>query len=223
MKKSLSLFFILISLSISVNAESVFVTDTIKFTLRSDENNRSKILKMVPTGTMLSLIDVNTDSGYSFVRTDTGVEGYILTRHTKNRPVSSWYLKKATKKLASLQKKHDSIKKELDALKKGNTSTRSSNKSLTNERNSLSKDLKELRQTAANALQLKHQRDKLEERVISVERELQQVKRENMTLEDSANQDWFLYGGILSLLGVLFGFILPKLSWHRKSSNWDSF
>lgn len=94
---------------------------------------------------------------------------------------------------------------------------------ISKERDKLSADLSELQQTAANAIQLKQQRDQLQERVIAVERELQQLKRENLALTDNTNQDWFLYGGGLSLFGVLLGFILPKISWRRRSSGWDTF
>jgi SH3 domain protein len=59
--------------------------------------------------------------------------------------------------------------------------------------------------------------------VISVERELQQLKRENQALTDNTNQTWFLYGGCLAIFGVLLGFILPKLSWRRRTSGWDTF
>jgi SH3 domain protein len=58
---------------------------------------------------------------------------------------------------------------------------------------------------------------------VTIERELQQYKRDNQALTDSSNQDWFLYGGGLALFGVLLGFILPKLSLRRRSSGWDSF
>ena len=67
-------------------------------------------------------------------------------------------------------------------------------------------------------MQLKNERDELQERVVNAERELQQLKLENQSLKDSSNQDWFLYGGILSFLSVLLGFILPKLGWRRKNS-----
>ena len=72
-------------------------------------------------------------------------------------------------------------------------------------------------------MQLKQQRDQLQERVVNVERELQQIKRENQALQDTTNQDWFLYGGILSFIGIFLGLLLPKISWHRKTSNWDTF
>ena len=222
-KKILTALFILLCISTAVNAKTVYVTDTMKYTLRSSESNRSKILRMLPSGTALTIVSENPGSGYTKVRTGTGLEGFILTRHTLNKPISKWYLKKANKKLETLQKDFDSAKTELNQIKGNNDQTLSSNQSLTKERDKLGTELNELRQTAANAVQLKHQRDQLQERVISVERELQQVKRENQTLEDSTNQDWFLYGGILSLFGVILGFILPKLSWRRKTSNWDTF
>ncbi len=178
---------------------------------------------MLPSGTPLTLVEENKESGYSKVRTNSGIEGYILTRHTSKNPISKWYLDKANKKLEALQEENGKIKEELNQLRGNNTQTLTTNQSLTDERDQLRNELNELKQTAANAVQLKHQRDQLQERVISVERELQQIKRENQALEDSTNQDWFLYGGILSLFGVILGFILPKLSWRRKTSNWDTF
>ncbi len=207
----------------TAQANYIYVTDNIKYTLRSSENNRSKILKMLASGTALTLLSENKETGYSYVKTNSGTEGYILTRHTQKKPISRWYLNKTTKKLEQVQKENETIKQELNQLKNNSNDVLSSNQSLSQERDKLSKELNDLSQTAANAVQLKHQRDQLQERVISVERELQQLKRENQILGDSANQDWFLYGGVLSLFGVILGFILPKLSWRRKTSNWDTF
>ncbi len=203
-------------------AKTVYVTDNIKFTLRSSESNRSKILKMLPSGTPLTVIQEKS-SGYTKVRTPGGVEGYILTRHTQEKPISRWYLNKANNQLEALKSENERIGKELEILKTNSSTTKSSLQQITSERDRLRQELNELKQTAANAVQLKHQRDQLQERVITVERELQQLKRENQALQDSANQDWFLYGGLLALFGVILGFILPKLSWRRKVSNWDTF
>jgi SH3 domain protein len=193
-----------------------------KFTIRSTESNRSKILKMVSSGTALTVIEENKASGYTKVRAG-NVEGYILTRYTSPKPISRWYLKKANKQLEELQQENKLINEGLQQLKGNNKVAITSKQTLINERDQLSEELNSLKQTAANAIQLKHQRDNYEERFISVERELKQLTLENQTLENSANQDWFLYGGILSLIGVILGFILPKLGWRRKASNWDTF
>ncbi len=223
MKKNFLLFLITLSLTSPVWAETVYVTDQMKFTLRASENNRSKILRMLPTGAALTVINKNDETGYTQVKTYSGIEGYILTRHTQDKPVSSWYLDKANKQLETLQQEYQKIQDELSQIKNNNQNALASNDDLTQERDRLSLELNDLKITAANAVQLKHQRDELQERVITVERELQQIKREKQTLEDSTNQDWFLYGGALSLFGVILGFVLPKLSWRRKTSNWDTF
>ena len=93
---------------------------------------------------------------------------------------------------------------------------------MTTERDHLARELSELKKTAANSIQLKNERDELQEHVVNIERDLQQYKLENQALKDTASQDWFLYGGLLSLVGVLLGFILPKLGWRRKNS-WNSY
>ena len=218
-------YFIIALLSCNIAfAKTVYVTDSMKFTLRSGESNSHKIVKMLPSGTKLTLLNVNKASGYSKVKTSAGVVGYLPTRFTLDKPISSWYLKKANQQVELLQSENEQIKGALANLQQNNSSAVSSNSELIKERDQLSTDLNDLRQTASNAIQLKRQRNELQERVVNVERELQQLKREKQALEDSTSQDWFLYGGILSFLGIFFGLLIPKISWQRKShSNWDTF
>lgn len=217
-------YFILILSCQNAFARSVYVTDNTKFTLRSGESSNHKIIKMLPSGTKLTLLETNEETGYSKVKISSGAVGYIPTRFTLDKPVSSWYLKKANQQLELLQTKNQQINVTLTELQQNSSSTLSNSEMLTKERDQLSTNLNELRQTAANAIQLKRQRNEWRERAVKVERELQQLKRAKQALEDSTNQDWFIYGGILSFLGVFFGLMIPKISWQRKSqSNWDTF
>ena len=57
MKKILSAFFILILTSGSALAETVYVADDQNLSLRDSANTRGKVLKSLPTGTPLTLID----------------------------------------------------------------------------------------------------------------------------------------------------------------------
>ena len=213
MKRSLACLFVLLSFSGLANARTVYVTDNIEIPLRSGESERSKIVKMLANGTQLTVLQENNENGYTYVQANNGAEGFILTRYLTNEPISRSQLETASKKLEALQEENKQLK-----------ASQSANLEVGKERDRLSNELSELQQTAANAIQLKQQRDQLQERVIGIERELQQLKRENQALTDSSNQDWFLYGGGLSLFGVLLGFILPKLSWRRRSNSWgDSF
>jgi SH3 domain protein len=222
-KKILSPFFILMVTFASAHAEVVYVTDTLNLSLRSEEDNNSKVVKLLPTGTPLTVIGENRSTGFLHVRLNDGTEGYMPIRNTMKEPPSHDQLEAANKNLASLQSENVSLKAELATIKESITPGTSLEQSLAKERDQLDRELAELKKTAASTVELKNQRDELQERVVNVERELQQFKLENQALQDTANQDWFLYGGLLALIGVVLGFILPKLSWRRSRSTWDSF
>lgn len=222
--KQISFFILAFFTSQIAVAQSVYVTDTMKFPLRSGASSSHKILRMLPSGTRLTLIETNKSTGYSKLQTKSGVTGYMPTRFTLNKPISRWYLAQANKKLEQLQLENTQLKSTLSELKDNNKNTTSTNSALTKERDQLSTDLNNLRQTASNAIQLKRQNTEFQERIVHVERELQQLKRAKQALEDSTSQDWFLYGGILSFVGIIFGLLIPKISWQRKhTSNWDTF
>lgn len=212
MKKALVSILVLLATCSLAEARVGYVTDSIDVPLRSGESERSKIVKMLPNGMSLNVLGDNTENGYTYVQAANGAEGYILTRYISNEPSARNQLEAAVKKLEALQEENKQLK-----------ASQVNHQEVGKERDKLSAELSELQQTAANAIQLKQQRDQLQERVVTVERELQQLKRENQALADSTNQDWFLYGGGLALFGVLLGFILPKISWRRRSSGWDTF
>jgi SH3 domain protein len=221
-KKIPSVFFILLVTVSSAQAKTVYVTDNLNLSLKSEENNDSKVLKLLATGTPLTVISENPKTGFSRVRLSNSTEGYILTRNTMKDPPGRLQLENATKNINTLQTENNALKTELRTLKNSLTPGTSLEQSLAIERDHLSRELSVLKKTAAGAIQLKNERDELQERVVNIERELQQFKLENQALKDTTHQDWFLYGGLLSLAGVLLGFILPKLGWRRKN-RWDSF
>jgi SH3 domain protein len=210
--KAFASLIVFIAASTVAHARTAYVTDSIEIPLRSGESERSKIVKMLPNGMQLNVLGESTENGYTWIQASNGAEGFILTRYMSNEPSGRSQLEAASKKLEALIEENKALK-----------ATQASSQEVGKERDKLSTELSELQQTAANAIQLKQQRDQLQERVVTIERELQQLKRENQALTDSTNQDWFLYGGGLSLFGVLLGFILPKLSWRRRSSGWDTF
>ena len=211
-KKTIASILVLLATSSLAQAKTGYVTDRVDLPLRKGESERSRIVKMLPNGTPLTLLGDNTENGYTYVQAANGAEGYILTRYISYEPSGRAQLEAVNKKLEDLQEENKQLK-----------AGQESSEDIGKERDRISAELSELQQTAANAIQLKQQRDQLQERVVTIERELQQLKRENQALTDNSNQDWFLYGGMLALFGVLLGFILPKLSWRRRSTGWDTF
>ncbi len=222
MKILLRSFFILIITFGSAQAETLYVADDQNLALRNAASNNAKVLKTLPTGTPLTLTDKPSKAEFIHVRLIDGTEGYFKAKYTKKQAPALDPKDTASKNIASLQSDNAALRTELNTLKESLTPGTSLEKSLATERDQLTRELTELKKTAASSFQLKNERDELQERVVNVERDLQQFKLENQALKDTANQDWFLYGGVLALAGVLLGFILPKLSWRRKSS-WDTY
>ncbi len=222
MKKLILSCAILVASLTTAQAETVYVTDNLNLSLRSEANNEAKVLKLLPTGTPLTVIGEKTASGFTPVRLGNGMEGYMQSRHVQKESPAREQLEANNKTLKTLQIENADLKTELKAAKEAITPGTSLEKSLAMERDNLSMELGELKKASSSVIQLKNERDELQERVVNAERELQQLKLENQALNDTTNQDWFLYGGILSFFSVILGFILPKLGWRRKSS-WDSY
>ncbi|MDD1612921.1 MAG: TIGR04211 family SH3 domain-containing protein [Methylococcaceae bacterium] len=203
--------------------KTVYVTDTHIIALRSEESNKGALVRSLETGTPLTVLETNKKSGYSRVRLQDGAEGYILTRNTMKEPPSRTQLESATKESAALKSENEALKLELIKLRQFMTPGSTLEQSLAKERDQLARELSDLKKTSTDAIRIKAERDDYQERYVQIEKEARQLERENTTLKDRSEQDWFLYGGMVASIGMLLGFILPKLSWRRKSSNWDTF
>jgi len=122
----------------------------------------------------------------------------------------------------ALGEEYKALKSQLAALKESKNSADKAVEELGAELQRLNTELIAIRQASANALQIQAERDKLQESVINLERDLEAIQREKQALENDHRQNWFLIGaGVLSG-GLLLGLALPRLSW-RKRSSWDSF
>jgi SH3 domain protein len=211
------------SVAISAPNEVVYVADDYNLTLWSTANYTGKI-QVLPTGSPLTIIGEHpTSNGLIKIKTIDGTEGFIKFKYVKKEAPEHDRDDIAAKNIAALQGQITKLEGELKAAKAVITPGTTLEQSLATERDKLSHELNELKKISGSAVQLKTERDELQERYVAVERDLQQVKLENQALQDTANQDWFLYGGMLALVGVLLGFILPKLSWKRSRSSWDTY
>lgn len=215
-------FFLLYLLSGAGYAKTVYVINNLDIPLRSKENSKSKIMSLLPLGTAVEVLSENTKTGFSHVELTNGLQGYIATSNTVTTPPNRTQPGTVAANLGSLQNENNSLKAELAKMKAAIAPGTPLEQSLATERDRLDRELTELKRTAANQIQLKDERDALQEDMVNIKREFEQLKLENTALKDGAKQDWFLYGGMLALAGVLLGFILPKLGWNRKN-DWDRF
>ena len=220
MKKLLALL-ALSFLSLSAFAVEVrYVTDTLFLQLRSGPSIEYRILKAIPRGEHLIVLEADESEkgeGYTKVRTDKGLEGYVLTRFLENEPV-------AKEKLILLQRDFDKLKAELDTTRQQRNELKAETEKLKSERSGLSSnnsnlesELEHIKKISASALELDKKYKELVNKNHELNIQIQTLSTENTQLHDNRQQTYLLYGGGLVVLGILAGLILPSLRGKRNS------
>jgi len=202
-------------------ADTRYVSDDLEIMVRSGKSPGHRIIASLKSGVRINVLERDQEAGYSKIKLGSGREGWVLSRLLKKQPSAKSRLAKAEATVARLKASTDKSNKDLSQLseQQGSLSAEASELKKLNE--TLSRDLTQLQQTSSNAVQILEERNQLQQRVVTIERELETLKRENDVLKNSDAQDWFLIGSGVLLFGIFLGFILPKLSWRKKSS-WQS-
>lgn len=195
-----------------------WVTDELEITLRTGKSTRQSILRMLPSGARLELLETDSESGYSRVRTPGGTEGWVLTRYLLAEPPPRVTLPAIEQRL----EQSEALRAELEA----------SNRELARERNALAEqlssasatgselrdELEEIRRLSANAIRLDDENEQLRQRLAETEQLLSAAQAETRRLASRATREWFVVGAGVVVLGIILGLILPRLRWRRKSS-----
>ena len=99
-------------------AETVYVGDEIKLTLRSGPGTDRKILEIVSTGEKMELLEDGEE--WVFVRLGNAKEGWVLKRYLSKAKPSRLVLEELQKNHGRLSTKSDELLKENEALKATN-------------------------------------------------------------------------------------------------------
>ncbi|HHH39681.1 MAG TPA: TIGR04211 family SH3 domain-containing protein [Sedimenticola sp.] len=220
--KKILLGLVLLFAATHLQAESRYVTDQFKITLRSGESATHKILRMLPSGYELELIKSNPATGYSKVRTKDGKTGYVLTRQLMKVPSARDRLARAEAQLAELQQEPDKLTARLVNLQKEHQTLKANYATVKKQKEELTRELETIRRTAANAIRISNERNDLRKMVAQLTQQVENLKQENRELSNDSNQQWFMIGAGIIILGIIIGLILPHLRFQRRKSSWGS-
>jgi SH3 domain protein len=202
-------------------AETRYVSDRLEIQMRAGKGTQFRILRSLPSGTPLEVLEVDKQNQYSRVRAPDGVEGWVLNHLLMSGPSARDRLAKADKNLAQLVLENRKLKAALAELRQAKGSTEQERSALKKEANKLSQELERIRRTASSALAIDAENKELKSRIVGYERQSQSLLQENQSLKDRTARDWFMVGAGVILLGIIIGLIIPRIRWRKKSS-WDS-
>ena len=214
---SKSLFFMVffsMLIAASALAETMFITDSLKVTLRTGPSNEHKVIAMLKSNEKVEVLEKGDD--WVKVRLKNGKEGYVLRRFlTSEIPKISI--------IVGLQGKVEKSKKEISGLREDRkqlekfkleleTSLFSREKELTK----IKKDYEELKSGAARYIEVKELKDNLEIRNKNLESQADSLLKENRRLKKQRNSLWFISGAGVLLLGWLLGLLMGRAQIRRR-------
>ena len=161
---------LLLGISLTAQAETRFVTDELEVDLRSGTSTQHRILRMLPSGTALETLEVDADSGYTKVRTSSGVEGWILTRFLSRTPSARDRLAETEKKLAELEIQSRQRMAKLSDRDKEFINVSEELGRVKDENLKLGKQLADIQRTASSALAIDAENKEVKNRLMQIER-----------------------------------------------------
>lgn len=211
----------LLGITLTVQAETRYVTDELEIDLRSGTSLQHRILRMIPSGTQLEILERDEATGYTKVRTSSGVEGWILSRYLTTTPPARVRLADTEKKLTELEIQSRERMAKLSQSDQEFLKTSEELVRVKDENLKLNKQLADIQRTASSALAIDAENKDLKNRLMQTEREQETLRQENMALHDRTARDWFMIGAGVLIVGIILGLIIPRIR-VRKRSSWDS-
>ena len=203
-------------------AKTVYIRDTLYVPLRAGQSSEHRILhKGIPSGTELELLEVNEETGFSQVRTATGMQGWIQNQYLIKTPIAKVRLAVAEEELASLNQQHKQTLATLKTLENEAAITTSDTTNLTAENSQLKTELAEIKAIAADEIFIHASNAELISEQDTLNLQIDQIAEELDNLKNSSAQDWFLRGAGTIIVGLLFGLLISRRIYVNKASNWS--
>ena len=212
--------FILITLCLPgmLAAQQRYLDDTCFVPLRSGASIEHRILNQgIPSGTVVNILQSDTEAGWSEIRTAGGSEGWLPSRFLKTEPGAINQLRASLALLGYTGDQQEAP----PLLDQAVSSLIGERDALTDERDSLREELAEMRQLSANAMELDQSNRSLNEELHMLRNRIGVLETENLRLQDDAWQQWFINGVWATGMGGLLTLLLPRLfTRRRRNSEW---
>lgn len=196
-----------------------YVRDELYVPIRSGQGSEYRILQMGVSGTKLTVLEDNKQTGYTKVRTEGGEEGWIESQYLQNSPVAATLLARANRELEQLRTQNAELKKNLGETRSTEQSASEALQAATSERDRLRDELDKLKALSANAIDLDKDNRELRHTNQELRNRADMLSAENQQLRDSRENDAFLNGAFAVVIGVGITLLVPRL-WPKRKSEW---
>ena len=200
----MGLSLVLCLLSAAVYAETMYVSDILKLTLRTGPSTENKILAVIESGQTMEVVEFGEE--WSQVQLPNGKEGWVLSRYLTPNETNNI-------KLDRLQAKHKNLMTQAATLLEENNRLKAENKKLATEFKTNQKqaekarsDYETLKTEATEYLNLKSKYESAVSQLSKQTAKAEKFEEQLSKLEMSTYIKWFLAGSGVLIVGFLIGF-----------------
>ncbi len=204
----------LVLFSTPVLAESKYISDTMKVTMRTGPGNDRKIISLLRIGKKVEVLKAGDE--WTLVRLDNGKEGWVINRFLTNKIPSDIELK-------VLKSKHETLMAKAARIQEENSLMKAENKKLSTEfavsRKKLQKtsnDYEALKRESKEFLELQSKFKASSSKLAEQTKKAEKFEEELTKLLWNQNIKWFLGGAGVLILGFIIGFSTKRQ--RRRSS-----
>ena len=185
-------------------AESMYVTDVLKLTLRSGPSTEYKILAVIESGQQVDMLERGEE--WSMVKLANGKEGYVLTRYLLADPTHNVRLEQLQIKHKAVMQQSATLLEENTRLKEENTKLKSTLQNSEKMLEDLGSDYEKLKTGSAEFLSLKSKYKKISTQLAEQTKRANTLDEELSGIEKNQYIKWFLAGSGVLLVGFIVGF-----------------
>ena len=204
----------LVLFSTAVLAETRYISDRMKITMRTEPGNDRKIISLLRIGQKVELLKPGDE--WSLVRLGNGKEGWVISRFLTDKTPSDIELERLKSKHNALTTQSASLQEENNLLKAENKRFSTELAATKNKLQDLSSAHETLKTEASEFLELKAKYKKSVLELAEQTKKAEQFEEELNKLFWNQNIKWFLSGAGVLIFGFLIGFSTKRQ--RRRSS-----
>lgn len=217
--KSVMLFLLLMLISSTLYAETVYISDDLNVAIRSGKTFQHRIMRFVPSGTRVEVLQ-RDDDGYVLVRTPEGTEGWLEGTHLSQQPHARDRLAQVERQMDGLRERAAQTEEQIAALTAERDGALTRVEQTEAELERMASELETLREAAARPMEIAAENDRLTELAGGYRARVEALEAQLDNVRQSEQREWFLVGAGVVVVSALLGIILTRIRWRRRNDGW---
>jgi SH3 domain protein len=189
-------------------AETAYIVDSIKVSLRSGPGNDQKSVGVAESGLAVDLVKPGEE--WSLVRLGNGTEGYVLTRYLTTAQPARFRLEQLLEKNKTLTSQAAGLLEENIRLNAENENLSAAVATGEKELAGLKGEFEVFKKEAADVVALKSRADALAAELEQKKQEIARLESGPLAILENENLYWFLSGAVVLLAGFLTGYVVKR-------------